>query len=164
MGHMGTRHIIDKLNISNYSRPALIGGLALMMLFGAFPNNQNALATNTETEFLQTPDGEIYELFEFFLAPSEEGGCDTEHWHATFGVAVSIHGVELEEFFEFCGYGEELPGVIIILTTCDNPGEVCRAGVGICEEDAVCTSDGFCPDNEFIVDLILPCNLLDDPW
>ena len=84
---MGKRRIIDKLSNSNYSRPALIGGLVLMMLFGAIPNNQDASAANT---FLRAADGNLYAFDKFtFVLENDNDTCELDpgHWHAVDGAA-----------------------------------------------------------------------------
>ncbi len=165
MGFWGIGNLIDKLGIVNYSKPALVVGLVIMLFFGAFPYNQNALAgivnTNTDIEVVVV-DGVFFPFLQFF--PAFDDFC-LEHWHADDQFSVfSLDGFfELFEPTEHDGPdGEDcgwlvLPGPVITVTLCDSPGAVCRGLAGSCDIAEVCTSDGFCPDDTFITQATTPC-------
>ncbi len=162
---MGKRRIIDKLSNSNYLRPALAGGLVIMLFFGAMPINQNALAE--ETDFLLcdnllfcTP-GELFSLAQFEFIDAHPPFCEVGHYHGFFGAfVISQHGEIMDEPFEECGFLDDLSlyGTFITLDTC-TPGEVCRPAAGVCDRFEECGSDGFCPADLFLEpnDVTSPC-------
>lgn len=158
---MGKRHIIDKLSNSKYSRPALAGGLVIMLFFGAIPINQNALAFTQEAQVVVV--GEIFYFTSEFLG-AIDSACGN-HFHADGGEANSYppgnplpeptaNGPEGED----CGWFS-LPGPVIFITICDNPGEVCRSAADVCDRFEECTADGFCPADLFLQpnDVTSPC-------
>ncbi len=155
LGIWGMGHIIDKLNNSNYSRPALVAGLVLMLFFGAFSNIQYASAANT---FLKAADGQLYKFDKFtFALLNDFDDCklDPGHWHAVDGPAgptSETGNKDLPETMGACGYGATLPGMIL----CDTAGEVCRPMRGVCDIQDVCLSDGTCPDG-LIQTATTPC-------
>jgi len=173
VGFWGNGNLIDKLDIVNYSKPALVGGLVIMLFFGAFANNQSALAgilvPPSGQTFVVRIDGVLFRINDFFTAVDDFCG---NHIHAKNQISVfSLDGtVELLEPTvddgpdgEDCGWVEP-PGLpidfalgIFLVTPCTSPGTVCRASAGVCDIAEVCTSEGICPADAFISLSTTPC-------
>jgi len=156
-------HIIDKLSNSKYSRPALVGGLVFMMLFGAIPNNQNALA-QTSGQFLICTNlgpnlctsnvlGELFSVNQFVPGP-DTFLCPDPYLIGAFGFGgfvISQNNVLWDGPNGQCGWDTDLRiyGTILTLPACTTPGEVCRPAVNACDMPELCGLDNFCPPDVF---------------